>query len=154
MKDHVKYARARDQLYHLRVAFRRLDNEIPKPRRTPELRQVLDTVHTVLDQACDAFERGHILEVLVNQYIPTPLPGFEEFVAKARQATKDDLPLTDDEREALRISQDEFFQQLSQDDPFDGAGDFEPGGCKSEDNNSRGIDWEDYNSPPPDADEM
>lgn len=139
MKQHVKYARARDQLYHLKVAFRALDASIPKKRRTPELRQVLDIVATVLDEACNSFERGNILEVLINQYVPTPLPGFEEFVARAQQAVRDDLPLTDEEREALRAAQDAFFQQLDQDDPFDGAGDFDVQGGEPP-----SSDWEDF----------
>lgn len=83
-----KYARARDQLYHLKVAFRQLDEGIPQKRRTPELRQTIDMLQTIVNTACDAFTRGHILEVLVNEYVPTTLPNIDDLIAAANEAEK------------------------------------------------------------------
>ena len=88
MKEHVKYARARDQLYHLKVAFRQLEEGITAQHRTKELSQTLDILRTVIEQSCNAFEGGHILEVLINEYIPTALPGFEELMELENERRK------------------------------------------------------------------
>lgn len=90
MKDHVRYSRARDQLYHLKVAFRILDEDIPQKRRTPELRQALDMLQTIVDATCKCFERGHILEVLVNEYVPNVLPGFKDIIAQMQEHARYD----------------------------------------------------------------
>lgn len=87
MKAHVKYARARDQLYHLKVAFRELCEGTDTKHPTPELRQTLDIIQTIINTSCDSFERGHILEVLINEYVPTTLPGFEDMIEEDRHKT-------------------------------------------------------------------
>lgn len=69
-------SRARDQLYHLKVAWRQFEEQHQPKRRTTELRQVMDIMASIVENACDAFAGGRILEVLVNQYSPTRLPGF------------------------------------------------------------------------------
>ena len=92
-----KHARARDQLYHLLVAFRALDQGITKARRTPELRQCLDLVQHIIQSSCDAFARGHILEVLVNEYVPTTLPDIDDLIAAANQ----EMAEGDDDRYAF-----------------------------------------------------
>jgi len=113
MKDHVKYSTARNQLYGVKVAFRELLEKMPKHHRTPQLLQLLETLDSVIQQSCDAFEGGNITEVLINVYVPTPLPGFEEYVTKAREAAKKGLPLTSDEQAAIDLAQEEFLQHLS-----------------------------------------
>ena len=90
MKDHVKYSTARNQLYHLKVAWRQLEEGIPQKRRTPELRQALDMLQFIIDSTCDAFERGNILEVLVNEYVPNVLPDLDELIAAANQSEPQD----------------------------------------------------------------
>lgn len=136
MKQHVKYASARNQLYHLNLLWHRTLADAKVLHPTPQYRQAVEMATAVLQNACDAFERGNILEVLINEYVPTPLPGFEEFLKRARQAAKDDLPLTEDERAALEKATGEFLAEYGIADPFDGAG-----------------DWDLYDSPPPDADD-
>jgi len=152
MKEHVKYSNARNQLYGVKVAFRELREKMPRHHRTGELEQVLDILQSVIDQSCDAFEAGNILEVLINVYVPNTLPGFEEFVAKARQAAKAGLPLTDDEIEALEFNMNHFLEHYREPDPFDSAGDFDLGAPFDDKGDLDKDAWEDYNSPPPDLD--
>ena len=125
MKEHVKYASARNQLYHLTLLWHRTLAEAKVLHPTPQYRQAVDMVTAVVENARDAFERGNILEVLINEYVPTPLPGFEEYLEKAREAARMGLPLTDDERIALEQSVDDFLASCGIKDPFDGAGDFD-----------------------------
>jgi len=80
MKDHVKYSRARDQLYGVKVAFRQLKEKMPTHHRTAPMEHLLELLETTINAACSCFEAGHVLEVLVNVYVPSPLPGFEEIV--------------------------------------------------------------------------
>lgn len=139
MKEHVKYGQARNQLYGVKVAFRELREKMPKHHRTPQLEQLLDILQTVIDQSSDSFENGNILEVLINVYVPTPLPGFEEYVARARQAAKMGLPLTDDEKKALDDRLNDFLDGYTPDDPFEGKADWDVQGSQPPDS-----DWEDY----------
>lgn len=78
MDDWRKYARARDQLYHLMVQFRQLQQSISEKNRTAELTQVLETMARVLDEAKLAFEHGEVMAVQIDRYTPLSLPGFEE----------------------------------------------------------------------------
>ena len=96
MKEHVKYARARNQLYHTAVLWRQLMREHTEMHPTPQYQHLCDVVETVIDTALHAFENGHILEVLVNVYVPEPLPGFEELMKDWNEAVKYDQPLSDD----------------------------------------------------------
>jgi len=139
MKEHVKYSNARNQLYGVKVAFRELREKMPRHHRTSQLEQVLDILQTVIDQSCDVFEAGNILEVLINVYVPNALPGFEEFVTKARQAAKAGLPLTDDEIEALEARMNDFLEHYREPDPFDGKADFDIQGSEPHDS-----DWLDF----------
>lgn len=134
MKDHVKYARARDQLYNVKVAFRELKAKMPRHHRTAQLEQIVDILETVINQSCDAFENGNVLEVLINMYVPTPLPGFEEYVAKAREAAKMGLTMTEDELYAIEANTGALLDALNE------AWEFVPEGG-----------WEDYTGSVPDA---
>jgi hypothetical protein len=78
MKDYVKYGRARDQLYHLKVQWRQLVESIPVPRRTPQLVQTLDMVEAVIENACETHERGQVLAMQLDVYDVVELPGFAE----------------------------------------------------------------------------
>lgn len=78
MKDHVKYGRARDQLYHLKVAWRQLVEGIPVPRRTSELVQALEMVEGVIETVCQAHENGQIVALQLDIYDVVELPGFAE----------------------------------------------------------------------------
>lgn len=78
MEDWKKYARARDQLYHLVVKFRQLEQEIPLHGRTPELSRVLEGLERLLDEAKLAFENGEILAVQIDRYSQEMLPGLSE----------------------------------------------------------------------------
>jgi hypothetical protein len=75
MKKYQELSRARMQLYDFKVAFRRLEETHQPKRRTQELRQLIDILQTCINRACDAFEGGRILEVLINEYVPMHLPG-------------------------------------------------------------------------------
>lgn len=78
MKDFVKYGRARDQLYHLKVAWRQLVEGIPVPRRTSELVQALEMVELVIETICKAHEANQIVALQLDVYDMVPLPGFLE----------------------------------------------------------------------------
>lgn len=75
MEDFKKYARARDQLYHLVVKFRQLEQDIPLHGRTPELMRILEAVERLLDEAKLAFENGEVLAVQIDRYHQEMLPG-------------------------------------------------------------------------------
>lgn len=92
MKEHVRYSRARNQLYSVKVAFRELKEKPSFKKPTPQLTQLLDMLESIIDTACNSFERGHILEVLVNEYVPTALPGFEDMMGEDREAVRMDRP--------------------------------------------------------------
>lgn len=78
MKDFVKYGRARDQLYHLKVKWTQLVHDIPAKHRTPELEQLLEMVELVIEQACQALEANQVLALQLDRYAVVPLPGFDE----------------------------------------------------------------------------
>lgn len=88
MDAHKKYARARDQLYHLKVAFRELEERLGKGHVTAELRGTVDILRSVIDQACEAFEAGDVMAVQIERYTPMALPGFEEAFEEMKRAAK------------------------------------------------------------------
>ena len=144
MKEHIKYATARNQLYHLTLLWHRAIKDAKVLHPTPQYRQAVDMATAVLENARDAFERGNILEVLINEYVPTPLPGFEEYVERAREAARMGLPLTDDEKAALEQRVDDFLAQYGIKDPFDGAGDWDPNASPADDDFIDIKDEEDF----------
>jgi hypothetical protein len=75
-----KYSVARDQLYHVIVLWRQMQERISEKRRTPQLVQVLGIIDHVTLEAAEAFSNGQVLEVVVNRYEPLVLPGFEELL--------------------------------------------------------------------------
>lgn len=79
MKGHVKYARARDQLYHYIVKVRQMHADIPAAHRTTELIQVLEMVELIAEQAKEAFEAGQLLALQLDRYELVELPGFSDF---------------------------------------------------------------------------
>lgn len=95
MKEHVKYSRARNQLYGIKVAFRELKEKMPRHHRTAPLEHTLELLETVINSACDCFEAGNVLEVLVNVYVPTALPGFEAMVEEDLMNAKFDREVQD-----------------------------------------------------------
>lgn len=128
MKEHVKYATARNQLYHLALLWHRTLEEAKVLHPTPQYRQAVDMATAVFENARDAFERGNVLEVLINEYVPTPLPGFEEYVTRMSQAIKDDLPLTDEERKELDQRTHDLLAKYAAIDPFEGKADWDTQG--------------------------
>jgi len=81
MKDYVKYGRARDQLYHYKVAIRQVHEGIPAKRRTPELVQLLEMVESLVDTVCQALEHNQIIAMQLDAYELVALPGFEYLMA-------------------------------------------------------------------------
>lgn len=108
MKQHVKYARARDQLYGVKVAFRELKDRMPTHHRTAPMEHLLELLETTINTACSCFEEGNVLEVLVNVYVPAPLPGFEEMMEADLLAAKFDR----DEEDAWAERSAEMFERL------------------------------------------
>ena len=80
MKDYVKYGRARNQLYDLKVKYRQLQESIPPKRRTPELVQLLEMLEAVIETVCGALEHGQIVAMQLELYDLVALPGFEEMM--------------------------------------------------------------------------
>jgi len=78
MKDHIKYARARDQLYHYKVGVRQHHESISPRRRTSQLVQLMDMVEGLVDSICDAFEKEQLVAMQLDIYDILPLPGFED----------------------------------------------------------------------------
>jgi len=77
--DWQKYARARNQIYHVSVLWRRMQNALPEKHRTRELLQLLDIIADVIKQAQEAFEAGQLMAVQIDRYEAVPLPGFEDY---------------------------------------------------------------------------
>lgn len=73
-----KYARARDQIYHYGVRLRSMHDDIPVPRRTDKLIQLMEMAEALVDCSKQAFEQGGIMVVQYDIYVPEPLPGFED----------------------------------------------------------------------------
>jgi len=80
MKDYVKYGRARDQIYHLKVQWRELLDNIPAKRRTPELVQLLEMVEGVIETVASALEHSQIVAMQLDVYDILALPGLEELM--------------------------------------------------------------------------
>ena len=80
MKKHVQYGRARDQLYHYKVAIRQVHEDMPAKRRTPELVQLLDMVETLVDVVCQALEKQQVVAMQLDCYELATLPGFEDLM--------------------------------------------------------------------------
>lgn len=89
MKDHVKYGRARDQLYHYKVAVRAMHEGIPAKRRTPELVQLLEMVESLVDIVCKALENDQIIAMQLDAYELRTLPGFEYLMEDTENPYKD-----------------------------------------------------------------
>jgi len=79
MKDHVKYSRARDQIYHYKVGVRMHHEGISPHRRTPELVQLMEMVESLVDSIALALERGQVVAMQLDTYELVQLPGFEDF---------------------------------------------------------------------------
>ena len=80
MKDYVKYGRARDQLYHLKVKYRELQDSIPAKRRTPELVQLLEMLESLIEVVTHALENNQVVAMQLDVYDVVPLPGFEDLM--------------------------------------------------------------------------
>jgi len=90
MKDYVKYGRARDQLYHYKVAIRQTHEAIPTKRRTTELVQLLEMVEALVDTVCTALENNQIVGMQLDCYELVPLPGFEDLMSDNENPYRDD----------------------------------------------------------------
>jgi len=75
--DWKKYARARNELYHLVVELRMLDAKLPIRNRTKELQIVLDAMVRLVNEALAAFENGEVLALQIDRYHQSELPGLE-----------------------------------------------------------------------------
>lgn len=80
MKDYVKYGRARDQLYNVKVKFREMEASIPSKHRTPELVQLLEMLQAVIEVVAQANENNQVVAMQLDTYNVLPLPGLEDFV--------------------------------------------------------------------------
>jgi len=78
MKDHVKYSRARDQIYHYKVGVRQHHEGISPRRRTPELIRLMEMVESLVDVVTHACENGQIVAMQLDVYEIAKLPGFDE----------------------------------------------------------------------------
>lgn len=94
MKDFVKYARARDQLYNAKVRYRQFLETSPKHRRTPELEQLEEMLGLIVDTVLECFEAGNILAMQLDIYTPNPLPGFREILRGGDDDPSDDGSLS------------------------------------------------------------
>ena len=75
-----KYASARNQVYHVGVVWRSLQERFPAKHRTPQLLQVLEIIETVIDTAQKCFDAGQVMGVQIDVYEPIFLPGLEELM--------------------------------------------------------------------------
>lgn len=76
MNDFKKFAAARDQLYHLKVALATIEREQMPKHVAPEAARCVSILIHVIEQACEAFMAGDVLSVSVDRYTPLALPGF------------------------------------------------------------------------------
>lgn len=76
MNAHRKATYARDQLYHLKVLVFALDRDNKVLHPTPEYKQAMHLIQSVVEAAAEAYMAGDILEVVINRYTPMALPGF------------------------------------------------------------------------------
>jgi len=88
MKDYVKYGRARDQIYHYKVAVRQHHEGIPVPRRTPELIQLMEMVECLVDAVSLALEQGDFAVMHIDLFHAVPLPGFEDIEGDTKNPFK------------------------------------------------------------------
>lgn len=88
MKKHIEYSNTRNQLYGIKVAFRELKEKMPKNHRTAQMESTLELLETIINTTCSCFEEGNVLEVLVNVYVPSTLPGFEAMMEEDRLRTQ------------------------------------------------------------------
>lgn len=80
-----RYSRARDQIYHVGVVWRTVQDRFPAKHRTPELLQVLEIIETIIAQAQASFEAGELMAVQIDRYTAIPLPGFEDYDAELKK---------------------------------------------------------------------
>lgn len=77
-KDWIRTTYAHQQLAHIIVSLRQAFEDVKVLHRTPQYDQVVEILFTVAREALETYERGEILEVLINSYTPLHLPGFDE----------------------------------------------------------------------------